>query len=806
MFPQKLQFYDKFVVWDMEAVLAKKEIVTSDKLTWVSQHLPVSVSIASNVTGYESPVCFVNENPSDLINEMMTYLSEISVSNEEEMIQKYDFILLQLDNLISKYSNYDIESDRPNEDLTSNIFLQIYKSLCSIKRELSQYISQLPVIGFNSGRYDINLIKKEIIGYISANYQEVDIYTIKKNNTYLSVSVPDLKFIDISNYLAAGCSYSQFLKAYGSDISKGIFPYEWFDSFEKLDFPDLPPASEFFSSVKNENPIKNADDYKELRKIWNDNQMTCFKDYLVYYNNLDTEPFCEALESFLKIYFDEGIDIFKDFITLPGVARKMLYTSTNSKFSLFNEINSDLYYTFRQNIVGGPSIIFSRYHEKGQTNIKKIDGNKCESIMGYDCNGLYSYAIRQDMPTGVYVRRRFENSFRPEVSEKYIDSYVWMDYVMQTSTNNIKILHKLNNSKEIRFGNYLVDGYCIETQTVYEFNGCYFHGCSHDCFIVKKIKNDAWKKRLMEVQSKDNIKRKYLESEGLKYISIQECEFIKNIKSKSLHLYQTYLPKYYISHKGKLSLEQAMADIKSGFLFGAVEVDISIEEGYNNKFQEFPPFFCTCDVPMDAIGDHMQEYCKNNEINFKSRHMLISGLKAAKFLLSTPLLQWYLNHNCIITRIYQIIEFQPQRSFSSFIDTVTKNRIMGDEDKDKAIIGDTYKLISNSSYGSILINKTKHCNVKYMKDTGKVAKLINSSNFKHMENMSNGIFEVEMYKRKVILDTPIQIGFFILQYAKLRMLQFYHDCLVKYLISDSFELTEMDTDSMYMALKQGKSG
>ena len=50
--------------------------------------------------------------------------------------------------------------------------------------------------------------------------------------------------------------------------------------------------------------------------------------------------------------------------------------------------------------------------------------------MGYDCNGLYSYAIRQSMPTGVYVRRKMENSFRPEISEQYIDSYVWMDHLM----------------------------------------------------------------------------------------------------------------------------------------------------------------------------------------------------------------------------------------------------------------------------------------------------------------------------------------------------------------------------------------
>ena len=91
------------------------------------------------------------------------------------------------------------------------------------------------------------------------------------------------------------------------------------------------------------------------------------------------------------------------------------------------------------------------------------------------------------MPIGLYITQHNENGFTPEVSEKYIDSYVWMDYIMQTE--NIKILHKLNNGKEIQFGNYLVDGYCVSTKTVYEYNGCYYHKCPHNCFIVKRIKN-----------------------------------------------------------------------------------------------------------------------------------------------------------------------------------------------------------------------------------------------------------------------------------------------------------------------------
>ena len=198
--------------------------------------------------------------------------------------------------------------------------------------------------------------------------------------------------------------------------------------------------------------------------------METFKDYQ-YYNNLDTGPFIIALKNFIDIYNAEGIDIFKDYVTLPGVARKMLYESSDSKFSLINNHNADLYYTIKKNIAGGPSIIFSRYHEKDGTNIKNIDNNLCQAVVGYDCNGLYSYTIKQKMPTDLYIRRYADNKFKPEVSEKYIDPYVWMDYLMKEQ--QIKILHKMNNSKEIRIGNYLEDGFCQKNNTVYEYNGCY---------------------------------------------------------------------------------------------------------------------------------------------------------------------------------------------------------------------------------------------------------------------------------------------------------------------------------------------
>jgi hypothetical protein len=47
---------------------------------------------------------------------------------------------------------------------------------------------------------------------------------------------------------------------------------------------------------------------------------------------------------------------------------------------------------------------------------------------------------------------------------------------------------------------------------------------------------------------------------------------------------------------------------------------------------------------------------------------------------------------------------------------------------------------------------------------------------------------------------PIQVAFSVLNDAKLKMLQFYYDCVNKYIDPSNFQYIAMDTDSAYMAL------
>ena len=52
-------------------------------------------------------------------------------------------------------------------------------------------------------------------------------------------------------------------------------------------------------------------------------------------------------------------------------------------------------------MIGGPSIIFTRYHEAGKSSImshKYQDSKICASVVGFDLNSLYLYCSWQEMP------------------------------------------------------------------------------------------------------------------------------------------------------------------------------------------------------------------------------------------------------------------------------------------------------------------------------------------------------------------------------------------------------------------------
>ena len=184
------------------------------------------------------------------------------------------------------------------------------------------------------------------------------------------------------------------------------------------------------------------------------------------------------------------------------------------------------------------------------------------------------------------------------------------------------------------------------------------------------------------------------------------------------------------------------------------------------------PLFKNTTVSRDDIGPFMRQYARNNDIMSTPRRMLVGSYHGEKILLATPLLQGYLAHGLVVEHVYQIIEFQPNPCFRRFGESVSTARREGDSDPNKTIIADTMKLIGNSGYGKTVTDVHRHRDVQYCTDVG-ASLLINNRRFHQLDVVVDNAYEVEMEKKVIKYTLHHHIGFFVYQYAKLRMLQFY---------------------------------
>ncbi|PIK33652.1 hypothetical protein BSL78_29538 [Apostichopus japonicus] len=450
------------------------------------------------------------------------------------------------------------------------------------------------------------------------------------------------------------------------------------DGLEKLSTTSLPSHDNFYNKLKGVN-ISSVE-YQYCQQVWQDHNMTSFRDFLEWYNNKDVVPFLEALDKMFHFYKEKKIDMFKQGISVPGLTLRYLFKDIRKDFfCLFPESHKDLYFLFKNNIVGGPSIIFHRYQEKGRSRIR--NGKKCEQVLGFDANALYLWAIMQDMPTGVVLRRREETGFRREFTH-YLQKTAagWLEWEGQTRGYDIK--HRLN---------------------------------------------------------------------GFDYVEKWECDWLKEQKrNPEIKSFLKELYPYPTQDRFRMSEESILSHVKSGEVFGVVECDIEVPPSLRETFAEMPPIFKNTEISLQDIGEHMAQ-------------------------------------------------FIPKAVFCQFGDEVSEARREGDKDPAKSILADTMKLIGNSAYGKTVTNKEKHLDVVVCNDD-KVFQTINNPFFRSLSPLGNSKYEADLHKRVIDLDLPIQIGFFVYQYAKLRMLQFYYDFMLKFVDPVDFEYCEMDTDSAYIAI------
>ena len=107
-----------------------------------------------------------------------------------------------------------IQDDCDNEVCASfnSILTERKNQIIDLQQSLERYCSFLLVFGFNSAKYNLNLIKSYLLR-ILVNEQDIEPTVIKKANQFISFKFGDIQLLDIMTFLGGATSLDPFLKA-----------------------------------------------------------------------------------------------------------------------------------------------------------------------------------------------------------------------------------------------------------------------------------------------------------------------------------------------------------------------------------------------------------------------------------------------------------------------------------------------------------------------------------------------------------------------------------------------------------------
>ena len=822
--PQELRIYPYYVCFDYESMMSLLTPQDAPRAGFTAEHVPISFSMCSNIPGLEKPEFRAHPSPAKLVQTFVDLLEDYSARSYELLEPFYRPYLLQLKTVAEQISKREKDSGRHKDRKNTHH---------DLAERLEEWLRQLIVLGFNNASYDLNVIKRHLIKIllregegVGGGEEEVEeeeeeeekeeegeaeyeasaktckARVIKRNNSMMMLSTKSWRMLDITNYLAP-TSYSAYLKAFKIKEEKGYFCYEYLKRFDQLYETALPPYEAFYSTLNNKNSLDgdgSEEDgrrvWQSLQQLWQTKNMSTLMDFLHWYNDLDVTSFVEAVKVQKSLFWTHfHSDLFKDGISLPSCALKFAMKTTDAKFALYGKKYKWLHGEFREAVVGGPSLVYSRYHEKDITKIRPQqfgeNAKTCQSVIGTDANALYLWAWSQDFPCGDFEVRMGPDFKREKRSQKgYSNAAIrWLDE--EAEARGIRIVHALNSvGGEIKIGSsrHKVDGFCAEQNLILEFHGCFYHGCERCNDGRSEEIHPYYSMTFAEVRERTREKIKYFRDLGYEVVEKWECDYRKERPPPSK------------SGRNTLTSEDIIRMINNDELFGVAKVDILTPDWLKPALDEFPAIFKNSLVGREDISPLMRAYCERHNKLRKPTKMLISSHKADRMMFITPLLKYYLQLGLKITKVHYVVHFPDHKPcFKKFADQVSDARREGDRNPDSDVLANTYKLVGNSVYGKAATNKENQTDTVYANGF-RTTYLANQQRFKMCRRLDHDLYEVELYKKKHVFDLPLHLAVFTYGYAKLRMLQWAHQFMQKYLPPDMYEIAQMDTDSYYCAL------
>ena len=318
---------------------------------------------------------------------------------------------------------------------------------------------KIPVVFHNLRGYDGHLIMQEIGKYAK------DITVIPNTaEKYITFTMNRFVFIDSFQFMNESLEkLAESLKK-ANDMSllsnlvdgfksfntetiklladKGVYPYDYMNSWDRFDEIELPSKSNFYSKL-NDTSITKAD-YKRAKQVFELFQCRNLGDYHDVYLKTDVLLLADVFENFRKTCMNNYKLDPAHFYTSPGLSWLAMLKKTGKRIELFNDEQVDMLNLFEQNKRGGICMISKRYAKSNNKYTKNFDPLlPIKYIMYLDANNLYGWAMSQLLPIGNF---RWENSnnFNQDIILNLYDAGE-RGYYFEVDLEYPKELHDLHN-------------------------------------------------------------------------------------------------------------------------------------------------------------------------------------------------------------------------------------------------------------------------------------------------------------------------------------------------------------------------
>ena len=292
---------------------------------------------------------------------------------------------------------------------------------CNLKLRIKPENLKTPVIFHNLHGYDSHFIMQQIgeiakkHGYTNEKGEKQDhINTIPNNmEKYVAFMLGNhLMFIDSFQFMSSSLDKlasnlpkddliytSKAFKGKRLDLlsKKGVYPYDFMDSFEKFNNRELPTKDQFYSILNDEHITD--DEYDHAKEVWDTFYIKTMGDYHDLYLVSDVLLLTDVFENFRK----SCMQCYKldpcHYFTSPGLSWDAMLKMTNVKLELMTDI--DMFQFIEKGMRGGVSYIANRYGNANNKYMKEYDEKEpSKYIMYLDANNLYGWAMSQYLPTG----------------------------------------------------------------------------------------------------------------------------------------------------------------------------------------------------------------------------------------------------------------------------------------------------------------------------------------------------------------------------------------------------------------------